>query len=591
MKIKKILSVMLATVMAFGVTGCSKKAVKKEHQIDKNDEFEAFCDKLFIDMVSADAMNCHFIISDPSKYGIEFKDEDKIYGSLSEATIEESEKELDEYISKLKEFKKAGLSKEQQITCDTLLWYFETEDAYDDTMYLQSIIGTSTGIPANMPSNFVEYIFYDEEDIEDYFCILESLDEFYVEFETYLRKQVEIGYFPNDNVVEDNIEICETYFDTEVNPVVDSFGTKLEALELSEEEESRYIEKNEEYVDKYLDAFFEKSKELLEELKGSGKNEGGLVAYGDKGLGLYEAIARNKTSSDMSVKELIKYIDNRLNSIQTNMYTSIMKDVEVLDYIYGYEPEFDKPEDILNTIMGYMNNDFPEALTKEFTIKYMSPACEIDGVLAYYVKARIDDISVNNIKINGSEVAGDTYTLYTTLAHEGYPGHLYQFTNFYGDDKFHDVRKVLDFIGSTEGWAQYAAGMSIDYLAKMDDIPENFGELMRIDSEFGYLLMARVDIGVNYEGWDVDEISKFLKRMEVYTEELAVDLYDSSISDPGAILPYAVGTALMTDMKDKVVEELGEDKIKDFNKFIIDCGILPFPIYEDLLGDWISENK
>ena len=47
----------------------------------------------------------------------------------------------------------------------------------------------------------------------------------------------------------------------------------------------------------------------------------------------------------------------------------------------------------------------------------------------------------------------------------------------------------------------------------------------------------------------------------------------------------------MTDMKDKVVEELGEDKIKDFNKFIIDCGILPFPVYEDLLGDWISENK
>lgn len=591
MKIKKVLSVMLATVMVFGVTGCSKKAVKKEHQIDKSDEFEEFCDELFIDMVSADAVNCHFIVSDPSKYGIEFKDEDKIYGSLSEATVEESEKELDEYISKLKEFKKSGLSKEQQLTCDTLLWYFEAEDAYDDTMYLQSVIGTSSGILANISSNFVEYIFYDEEDIEDYFCILESLDYFYIELGTYLYNQVEYGYFPCDKVVEDNIEICDTYLDAEVNPVEESFEAKLESLNLSEAEKEDYIKKNEEYVDKYLDEFFEKSKELLKELKGAGKNEGGLAGYGDKGIRLYEAIARTKTSSDMSVKELIKYIDDRLDGIESDMYDIILKDISVVDIMYEYQPDYDRPEDILNDIIEFMPEDFKAPLTKDFTIKYMSPACEIEGVLAYYVTARIDDISVNNIKINGSEVAGDAYTLYTTLAHEGYPGHLYQFTSFYGDEDVSNVRKALDFIGATEGWAQYAAGLAIDYLYKIDDLPKNFADLMRLDSEYGYLLMARTDIGINYEGWDKEQLGKYLDDRGLNSDDLIDDLFYSSVADPGSILPYAVGTALMTDMKDKAVEELGEDSIKDFNAFIIDCGILPFPLYEELLEDWISQNK
>ena len=588
---RKILTVLLSVVMIFGVTGCSGKAVKKEDKVDNNVDFDEFCDELFKDLVGSDAMGCHFAVSDPAKYGIVLEREDKIYGTLSEEDIEVAEKKLDEYIDRLKEFRKTGLSKEQQLTCDTLLWYFEAEDAYDDTLYLQSVIGTSSGILANISSNFVEYIFYDEEDIEDYFCILESLDDFYDEFGAYLYNQVEYGYFPCDKIVEDNIDICDTYFDAEVNPVEESFEAKLEALNLSEEEREDYIKKNEDEVEKYLDTFFEKSRELLKDLKESGKNVGGLAGYGDKGLRLYEAIVRTKTSSDMSVKELIKYIDDRIDGIESDMYGIILKDISVVDIMYEYQPEYDRPEDILNDIIEFMPEDFKAPLTNEFTIKYMSPACEIEGVLAYYVTARIDDISVNNIKINSSEVAEDTYTLYTTLAHEGYPGHLYQYTSFYGNEEVSNVRKALDFIGSTEGWAQYAAGQAIDYLYKIDDLPKNFAELMRLDSEFGYLLMARTDIGVNYEGWDKEKLGKYLDERGLDSDDLIDDLYYSSVADPGSILPYAVGTALMTDMKDKVVEELGEDSIKDFNAFIIDCGILPFPIYEELLEDWISQNK
>ena len=130
---RKILTVLLSVAMIFGVTGCSGKAVKKEDKVDNNVDFDEFCDELFKDLVGSDAMGCHFAVSDPAKYGIVLETEDKIYGTLSEEDIEAAEKKLDEYIDRLKEFRKTGLSKEQQLTCDTLLWYFEAEDAYDDS--------------------------------------------------------------------------------------------------------------------------------------------------------------------------------------------------------------------------------------------------------------------------------------------------------------------------------------------------------------------------------------------------------------------------------------------------------------------------
>ena len=49
----------------------------------------------------------------------------------------------------------------------------------------------------------------------------------------------------------------------------------------------------------------------------------------------------------------------------------------------------------------------------------------------------------------------DDLTLFTTLAHEGYPGHLYQ-TIFYESTDPDPVRSIFNFGGYVEGWATYA---------------------------------------------------------------------------------------------------------------------------------------
>lgn len=80
----------------------------------------------------------------------------------------------------------------------------------------------------------------------------------------------------------------------------------------------------------------------------------------------------------------------------------------------------------------------------------MSDSAKSDNVGAYYVQGRIDDTSVNIIKINPDFANKGMTQMYTTLAHEGYPGHLYQFTASNANKDIPNVRKILSFMGATE---------------------------------------------------------------------------------------------------------------------------------------------
>ena len=73
----------------------------------------------------------------------------------------------------------------------------------------------------------------------------------------------------------------------------------------------------------------------------------------------------------------------------------------------------------------------------------------------------IDNSGENVIYINPGHISDDL-TLFTTLAHEGYPGHLYQ-TVYYSATKHPPIRDLLSFGGYTEGWATYCEMLSYYY--------------------------------------------------------------------------------------------------------------------------------
>lgn len=589
-KCKKITALILSSVIAISCFGCSsaKKAVKQ----DDSRLFDEICEEIFTDSISSSVLSTHFMIMDQSKYGIEFDEDAYEFGETSVDSFKEAEKVNTAYLDRINSINRNSLSEKQKITYDILKWELETETAYTGTYYLQNILGPSGGIVANLATNYIEYAFYSEDDINDYFKIIEATPDGISSFCDYVYEVSDKGYMLPDCILDKDIEQCDNYLNAEKNPIEESFVSRIDKLNLDDNKKNEYIEKNKKLVDENITPCYSMLKETIQNVKGTGKTEGGLVNYGDDGKRFYEALLRQKTSSDMSVTETAEYIDKKLAAYISDLQMVYFWNSEAVEVAESYKPDFETPEEVMEFIISHMEDEFIKPVTTEYNIEYMNPACEIDGVLAYYLTAPIDNVTYNNIKVNKSMVGSDAMSMYTTIAHEGMPGHMYQFTSMYANNEIPDIRKICDFIGASEGWADYAMSRTVKYLIEKDNLPESSNTVFIFNERFTYLLYSRVDIGVNYEGWTIEDVQKYLADYIGDNYEVAEEMYYGVIGDPCGLMPYTIGTELMFDMEMEFDDHYGnEEGHKMFNKFIFENGIMPFTVYESLIDKFFEENK
>lgn len=584
-KLSKITALCMSAVMLFGCSGCSYFFEITEDE--SAEKFDVFCDRIVKETIEDSSLNAHYMVTNPKDYGVIFTEEDYTLGEINLNDADEDYKELKATYDELKSFNYSTLTDEQQLTYDILSDYIEKQLAYEGTDEIVNLFAPNNGLISNLSTNFIEYQFYDAEDVEQYLMILKSVETYMDSAFEFTKDQAEKGYFMADELADIVIEMCETYIDAENEPLLITFEDKINKLDLTEEEKVSFIKMNEEYVEKYYLPIYQKTIDLIEELKGTGINDGGLAGYGKIGVKYYEAIVAEKTSSDMTPEDVAEYLDEAMEDVWTSLTTMYLMDEEAYMSVDTYQPDFDTPNEVTEFLLDNITDKFPVPYTENYAIEYQNPACEIEGTLAYYVSSRIDDISINNIKVNGSAVEGDSLTMYLTLAHEGYPGHLYQFTAAYGSKDIPTVRKILDFIGVTEGWAEYSSNICTDYLS----ISDNLEEMIYLNDIFSYIVCSRLDIGVNYEGWSMEDAYDYLSEYIMCDDETVKELYYDVVGDPGLFLPYTVGHLKMRELRETAEDELGKKfDEKEYHQFLIDLGLAPFGVIEDELEKWLAKQ-
>ncbi len=582
----RVTALIMSFVMLFCCSGCS--LFFKIEQKDVDSSFDEYCDRVVVKFFENDSLNAHFTLSNPETLGIKYGEDDYTLGEVNLNDSAEAYSEMETLLKELKEFNYAALTDEQQLTYDILKDYFEKQLAYKGTDELINLFAPNSGLIGNLSTNFIEYQFYDKEDVEQYLMFLKSVDTYMESVFEFTRNQAKKGYFMADELVDRVIEMCETYINAENEPLLITFEDRIAKLDLSDEEKDSFITTNEEYVEKYYLPVYQKTIDLMEELRGSGINDGGLAGYGKTGVQYYEAIVAEKTSSDMTPKEVAEYLDEAMDNVWQDLVAMYYKDSEAYFAADSYQPDFSDPNEVMEFLLDNITDRFPEPYTENYTIEYQNPACEIEGTTAYYVSCRIDDISVNNIKVNGSAVKDDSLRMYLTLAHEGFPGHAYQFTSAYGNEEIPAVRKIVDFIGYTEGWAEYASTLCTDYLG----ISDNMQEMIYLNDIFSYIICSRVDVGVNYEGWSVSDTLDYLSEYLECDEELAEGIYYDVVGDPGIYLPYTVGHLKFRELREKVENKLGKNfDEKEYHQFYVSLGLASFDVAEDRLDKWLAEQK
>lgn len=556
---------------------------KKETAPDATAEqtaFDQYLDQVFREIAGSDTLTLNYTIMDPSIYQIE-----KPEPTLGEFTLDEmlnSYKQEASYLECLSTYNYDNLTDDQQICYDMIQQSFQLDCDYADYVLYHEVLGPTTGIQAQLPILLAEYNLNSKEDIEDYLSLLIDVKRYFEQISAFETLKSRAGLFMSDNVANEVIKQCAAFIDQpDTNYLIEYFNDKINTLDfLSNSEKKAYQERNEQYVKNYVIPAYEDLTLTLGQLLGTGINASGLASY-KNGKKYYEYLVQSETGSSRPVMEIASMLEDTLADSLMNIATYIQTDSEITSKINSYQYIKTEPEEILNYLKKAIAKDFPKLPDVNCSIKYVHESLQEYVSPAMYLIPQIDNYSENSIYINANPDY-DLSEIFPTIAHEGYPGHLYQNVYFRSKD-IHPIRNVLTNLGYEEGWATYAEVYSYS-IAGLDP---SIAAILKDSMIATHCIYSRTDIGIHYEGWTYDEVKEYLCRY-LSADSCAI-IYQMLLEEPALYLPYSVGYLEIMELQNTAKKTLNNDfSLKEFHTFLLDMGPLSFDILQDELEDWIA---
>lgn len=580
--------------MMLSLGACEKKEDKpNQNSEEAKTEQEAFDQWLwdnFEESVTMDTVTLHYTLAHPEEYGVEPLD--VTYGEVdfSEEGLAAEKKEMEEGIAEMEEFDYDLLTDDQQFTYDILYDYQTNSLDFYDYVYLYEPFAYTSGLQANLPITMSEYTFYDKGDVDDYLALLKQTPDYFQAYLDFEKTKSEKGLFMNDHCVDEVIRQCEEFISNpEKNLLIETFNDRIGDVEgLSSKEIDDYKQANYDAVMNYIIPTYENVIETFEDLKGSGKNELGLC-YLENGKEYYTYLVKDKVGTDKTPEEIIECLDTRISETMNGFTSLAMGNYNAyILYIdsYGSFYEDADPKETIQYFEQCFDERFPDIPDINFTVDPVHESLENSVSPAFFMTPPMDDYNNNAIYINeGSDSSG---ALWSTYAHEGVPGHMYQFVYFLSNDP-EPIRTLLNFNGYQEGWATYVENMAFDYYDGFDN--PVYGEFERINSELNLLVSARVEIGVNYEGWDLEDTQNYLSE-NGFSPDVAQDIMDYVIAEPANYQMYCMGWLEFEELREKAEDKLGDkfDEV-EFHKVVLDAGPCQFYFLEEKVDQYIKENK
>lgn len=543
-----------------------------------NAGFDNFTDELFRQEVQTNAITMHYTLKDPDTYGIHSMPNTLgTYSTDSSAACVFAENCL----AVLRKYKYSLLSDENKLTYDILENYLETAlEGAPYTLYDEPL-SPMTGAQAQLPVLLSEYRFYSVNDIDTYLTLLENVPEYMDSLISFEQAKSDAGLFMASYTADDIIKECNSFvLMGNTNYLYSTFNSRIEEIEdLSQETKNTYIAKNEELIETAVFPAYTNLKNALSALRTTGKNQNGLCYLPD-GTGYYEYLVKSETGSSRSITELQDLTRAQMTEDLTVMqeiltsgkYNTNTQDNEIQE-TSALILEDSNPAAILNELKNKLDGTFPEAPQVNTQIKYVQKEMEEYLSPAFYMVPAIDNTENNIIYINQGHIPDDL-ELYTTLAHEGYPGHLYQTVYFASTDPA-PIRSILNFGGYTEGWATYSE-MAGYYYTSLD---KSTATLLQRNSSVILGLYALADMGIHYDGWSLLDTVSFFREYGITDNKTIENIYDLIIADPANYLKYYIGYVEFLELKREAIEQWGEDfSQKRFHKAVLDIGPAPFDI-------------
>lgn len=552
--------------------------------LDTQKEFDRLTDELFLDEVDNSLITLHYTLANPAAFGI--TDYDKTLGTVSLENTKQAITDAKTLKVQLSNIDSRYLKEDQLLTYTILSSYLNTMLSSEGLELYDEPLSSSLGIQAQLPILLSEYSFYSKQDVEDYLSLLSSIDTYYDSISAYAKVKSDAGLGLSDTALDRIIQSCNAYLlDADHSFMAETFIQRLDQVEgLDQKEKDDYIARNHEAIDKHFVPAYQKLIEALTALKGTGTNDKGLY-YLPNGKEYYEYLVNAYTgTSYQDIPSLKRAMNEQMMNDLTAMDELLTENPALAKKMYSYSYPLTDPDAILEDLRKQCQKDFPPIDNYVCNIKNVPSALEATLSPAFYLTVPIDRPQDNSIYINNGSV-NTARNLYTTLAHEGYPGHMYQ-NLYFNKQNTCNLRKLLSFNSYSEGWATYVEYYSYGLDNGLDD---GLGELLQHNSAFTLALYAILDVNIHYEGWDLNQVKDYLNHyFRISDTSVISTIYYDIVENPANYLEYYVGYLEILNMQSEAKRTLGSRYTDlEFNRFLLDMGPAPFSVIKPYFNAWL----
>lgn len=576
----------------------STQAVEK-----KTDEsaFNSYLEKLFQNRVTSNTLNLHYTLADPSsahisEYPITFGEISNKSEAAQMAALENMQKELQTYDT-------SSMSKAAQMAYDILEDSIARGLELAPYYYYDELLSSTNGVQSEYPILLAEYTFHSAKDVEDYLNLLSQYDTFFEQVCEFEKQKAKRGLFMNKTAVENLIKQCRAFIpgNSEKSFWETTFKERLNKIkDLSDKEKKSYIKQNQEMLQDHVYPAYHNLIAVLKALKKNGKNPQGLCYFED-GKTYYQILVKSTTGSDHTIPELQEMVVTQRDACLTELNqlaskltqstsSSVIKRNNNSDRIvtaasYSVLP-YHSPEEMLEHLKTQINTAFPATPEVNYSVKNVNEKLQDFLSPAFYLTAPMDQFTENCIYINPGNDYNDIQ-LFTTLAHEGYPGHLYQTVYSYAN-QLNPIRYLLYHGGYTEGWATYVEMLSYHYAG----IDTDMADALMLNQDATLSLYATIDMGVHYDGWTLADTVDFLSGYGITQTSVISNIYQTIIENPANYLKYYIGYLEFLDLKKQAKSYYGNDYSELlFHTAVLDMGSAPFYILEKYFAKYYDAAK
>ena len=577
-----------------------------------NEEFAKYLDEFFVKYLEGDQLSVNIICENPEAFGLEHYDATwYTYDAFDEEALQSDIEYFKELLVELKKFENADLSVLQQSAYETIedfleynVEYYEIPDVYFMNLTYLDQFG---GYIAEFGTYMEAYSLRTEQEVKDIVSYIQSTKTAFPSYVRYAQTKLEKGFGYSDftlkemrKYLEDILTEGENYY------LKDVISAKIDAVtflnDSQKEDYKAHVAKaiKEDFIGGVQELY-----DGLEQFLGKvAKEDEGYITKYENGKELFLLdLEKLLGIEDLDINEYIRQLDKTISGTVSD---TIAAQKAIIDfYSITSWNQFENvinnnaifkgtPEEMVAFLKEFAPTIVPELKSDpDIVIKEMDEAsAKVSNAVAYYMKSALDNtgkeyITLNPVKL-GSSTSNDVLG---TLAHEGYPGHLYAYV-YSKELGLSNVATVMTSTAHGEGWATYVELKLYEY-AKQQSKDNKFKAIMDYlyaNQLSGFLLETRLDVGIHYEGWDVNKVREYLDELG-YNGDAAQELFDLLIETPTSYAAYGYGKLTFYSLHEKAKTTLGSfyDEV-EFNAMLLSKGWTSLDILNETFEEYMQDK-